>query len=266
MTPKLKNITHVIFDVDGTIYEKSREYLPGHGSIEDAHEFFRYRTYTECQRLCEIKDEGSLIERVVADYKQNNQNNTLLEAIESFSPELKIFYRDLVKKHGSNGKVFANEFGTDSGFFARIVGQTDFEAILREDKQLQEMIRTLKEREYQLGILTTERYSTILKVMEIMKLTLGDFSMENGTEYPILCSENVEKKKPSLEGFQKIVEVTGAAPDQIVYVGDSLSKDIKPPLSMGINAVLVTWKGNSVHEREGYIEIPTIYDLKEVLL
>ncbi len=38
-------IEYVIFDVDGALYHKQREYPSKQGTVEEAHEFFRYITY-----------------------------------------------------------------------------------------------------------------------------------------------------------------------------------------------------------------------------
>ena len=44
-------------------------------------------------------------------------------------------------------------------------------------------------------------------------------------------------EKPSAEFFTKIVELVGAAPDRIAYVGDRVDNDIAPALEAGLVAV-----------------------------
>ncbi|MBT3814490.1 HAD hydrolase-like protein [Candidatus Woesearchaeota archaeon] len=258
------DITHLFLDVDGTLFNKKKEYILGSGSIEDVHEFFRYVTFTEALKQGNEINENELIEKVVEEYHCRIHENNLLEYTARFSNNLKRHYHDLVRKHGSNGKVFTHEFETSPGFFAKIVGKTDFSSILTKDHKLIDTIDTIKQKGIQLGLLTTERYDTVTTIANVLGLSLDDFVVNTGAEYPILCSENVKEKKPSLEGFQKIITITNATPNKIAYVGDSLTKDVHPPLSLGMNAIHVTWKDHPLRIRGDYVEMPTIYHLSEV--
>lgn len=268
-------LTHVIFDVDGTLYDKKREYKLGKGSIEDAHEFFRYNTFSQALESKRKFNQDDLINRVVEEYKKRNREGTLLKAIEKFPGEIKNRYKELLKKHGSNGKVFVNEFDADSGFFARIVGNVDFEAILTEDKELQKMVQELKQKGYKLGILTTEVYNTVQTIADILGISLDDFKLETGTQYPMLCSENVKEKKPSPEGFQKLIHLTNVvSPKQIVYVGDHFKKDIEASLNCGLQAVQVAYDGTGKNsfesclikgKQEQFAKIDKVYDLTKIL-
>lgn len=263
----------LIFDVDGTLYEKDRDYC-GNGSILDSHEFFRYAIYTTATQN-DGADEGTA-EQVIEDYNKHIKQGSLLEAIARFPEAIKKEYDSLVEKHGSNGKVFVNEFGADSSFFHRMLSEIDFRNILTEDKGLQEVVSYLKQR-CQLGIFTSEVYDTVLQVFNVLGLDISDFAMGAGTRYPILCSENVSDKKPGREGFDRIVEVTGVEPSEIVYVGDNLTKDVKAPLALGMNAVHVNWGGSGIvrarivpemhgcFEEKSYIEVPNIYSLSDIL-
>ncbi|MBU4502439.1 MAG: HAD family hydrolase [Nanoarchaeota archaeon] len=274
MKSKKDGITHIIFDVDGTLYDKKREYVPGKGSIEDAHEFFRYNTFSKASED-RIFNQKELINKIIEEYQQKARESTLIKAIESYPSDLKMKYKNLVKKHGSNGKVFVNEFGTDSSFFAKIVGQVDFEEILTKDIELQNMVQTLKQKGYNLGILTTEIYDTVKKVSNIMGIPLEDFELETGTPHPILCAENVKEKKPSPEGFNKILKIIQPnSPENIIYVGDHFKKDIEASLNCGLNAIHVTndRTGNislescqTEHGQRKFIKVDKIYQLTDIL-
>lgn len=207
--------------------------------------------------------------------KKKNKEETLLKAIAEFPQELKNKYKEVLKKHGSNGKIFVNEFGTESGFFAKIVGNVDFESVLTEDKELQKMIQNLKQKGYGLGILTTEVYNTIHTVADILGISLNDFKIETGTQYPILCSENVKEKKPSPEGFQRLIQITNVtSPKQIMYVGDDFKKDVEAPLNCGLQATQVTYNGTGKvlfescqikGKQTQFAKIDKIYDLTRIL-
>jgi FMN phosphatase YigB (HAD superfamily) len=55
----------------------------------------------------------------------------------------------------------------------------------------------------------------------------------------VLGSQEMQVRKPSLEFYSKVIELTGLSPDEILYVGDSIKLDIQPALSLGIRAVLI---------------------------
>lgn len=70
MILKKSELTHIIFDIDGTLYNKKREYKPGKGSIEDAHEFFRYATFSQAVNSKGVFNQNDLINKVVEEYKK----------------------------------------------------------------------------------------------------------------------------------------------------------------------------------------------------
>jgi FMN phosphatase YigB (HAD superfamily) len=59
----------------------------------------------------------------------------------------------------------------------------------------------------------------------------------------VLGSEEQGVRKPDPAFFARIVQETGLAPDEIVYVGDSLRLDIEPALQAGFAALLIDRDG-----------------------
>jgi len=55
----------------------------------------------------------------------------------------------------------------------------------------------------------------------------------------ILSSGMVSKPKPALDGFYKMVELSKLKPNQILYIGDDISKDILPAKEVGIKTGLI---------------------------
>ncbi|MFD2097698.1 HAD family hydrolase [Corallincola platygyrae] len=51
------------------------------------------------------------------------------------------------------------------------------------------------------------------------------------------CFTNIGARKGQPEFLQRIIEQLDAAPEQIIYVGDSLDKDVLPALAAGLNVV-----------------------------
>ena len=78
----------------------------------------------------------------------------------------------------------------------------------------------------------------------------------------VFVSEELGVAKPSLEFYRKALEQIGIAPNEIIYVGDSVKLDLEPALKLGINALLI--------DRENYFtaqpnRIATLADLKKYL-
>jgi len=63
----------------------------------------------------------------------------------------------------------------------------------------------------------------------------------------ILSSGMVSRPKPALDGFYKIIELSGLKPEEILYVGDHVTKDIVPAKKVGLKAGII-W--NSAEEAD----------------
>jgi HAD superfamily hydrolase (TIGR01549 family) len=257
----LKNITHIFFDVDGTLYDKNKEYIAGKGSVDDAHKFFRYQTYELA--LKNHENMQFVAEESVRQYKMAMEQGVLQQTISYFPEELKKRYNDLVNKHESNGKLFMNEFGTSIDYFARIVEHVDFDSILLPDPFLQETIQYLKREGYSLGILTNEVYATIVKISRAMAFSIRDFSLNTGTEYPIFCKET-GTSKPDISSFVHALKMNNILPQKAAYVGDSYSKDIVPALSAGMTAIHIKHSEPGILQVKEYTQIGAIQDLRQI--
>lgn len=262
-----KEIKYIFFDVDGTLYNKQKEYFPGRGSIADSHNFLRYFAYQKA-----VEGVLNFADAVVKEYRKHIQEGTLVQAVQQIPEGIKQEYDNLVIRHGSNGKVFAHEFCTDSSFLARIINKIDFKSILPKDQELQNMINQLKGSSYKLGILTTEVYGTVEQVFDALGLSVQDFSVDTGTKYPIFCAENIANKKPSNEGFMRIIESTKPEhPGQILYVGDHIKKDVEAAMKNGLQAALITYAGNEkisynkINNKE-FVIIGKLTDLIDLLI
>ncbi|MDO8617967.1 MAG: HAD family hydrolase [Candidatus Uhrbacteria bacterium] len=60
----------------------------------------------------------------------------------------------------------------------------------------------------------------------------------------ILSASMIKEPKPALEGFYKMVELTGRPPQEILYIGDHVEKDIRPAKQAGIQTGLL-WSQSS---------------------
>lgn len=55
----------------------------------------------------------------------------------------------------------------------------------------------------------------------------------------VLCSEEMNKRKPAIDFYENILKVTGYNAEEILYVGDSIELDIQPALNLGMKTVLI---------------------------
>ena len=262
-------INAVIFDVDGTLYQKDNKSTDGCGSIQDAHDFFRYSAFQRLSLGIPVEDVSRFL---IDDYRERSKDHTLTEAIESIPLKIRLEFDELVKKYKSNGNVFRIEFGTSSTYLHNMLEKIRFDLILKRDEELIKTIEYLKQKEYNLGILTTETPRTVRTVLDTLGLNYKDFLMDTGDEYGILCSENVKNKKPSQEGFERLIEIYHPTdPRRIVYVGDDLDKDVKAAMSCGLQAIHISNPEKESDTRKindeelEYKIIKRIYDLRTIL-
>ncbi|WP_293870290.1 HAD-IA family hydrolase [Flavobacterium sp.] len=75
----------------------------------------------------------------------------------------------------------------------------------------------------------------------------------------ILVSEEVGIAKPSIEFYTKALEKISIAPENILYIGDSIKLDMEPALKLGMKTLLI--------DRENYFPNYNcaIMDLKQIL-
>lgn len=78
----------------------------------------------------------------------------------------------------------------------------------------------------------------------------------------VFVSEELGVAKPSAEFYGKALQQIGIAPQDIIYVGDSVKLDLEPALKLGIKALLI--------DRENYFpaqenRIASLTDLKKFL-
>jgi len=77
----------------------------------------------------------------------------------------------------------------------------------------------------------------------------------------VYTSENLRCYKPNPEFFRKILEENGLKPDNVLFVGDSISDDILGPKALGIKTVLIDREGIGIGAGQDH----TIGNLCELL-
>ena len=268
-----KKVKTVVFDVDGTMYDKYTEYNPGMGTVADAQDYFRFNAYNMIKNL--NWDPDIVAKRLVFCYKRFcGQRAWLKREVSEIDFWLKDEYSGLLKKYKRNGKIFVEEFNlSDKNFLHnKMFRHINFSHILRPREELDNVLTYLNSLGLRIGILTTEVYETIQGVFDAMDIQISFFKMETGDDFPILCSENIKDCKPGAEGFERLKDIylnNGESSQNILYVGDNFIKDIEPSLKSGLQAVHITqnhFPGEDSYitlagEKHHYVQIKKIDDL-----
>ena len=147
------------------------------------------------------------------------------------------------------------ELGISRLEMQQYLGQVDSNQYLQHDEQLNSMLGRLHEK-YQLGIITNILAEFLYRILDSLGVDRTYFRH-------IVSVDNTEHSKPHEEPFLKAIELTGVKPEQCVYVGDSLTKDIIPAKKAGMRTV---WMSKEAKE-DGHVDVPisSIYELEGAL-
>ncbi|PZM86402.1 MAG: hypothetical protein DLD55_05750 [candidate division SR1 bacterium] len=92
------------------------------------------------------------------------------------------------------------------------------------------MLKQLRKLGYKIGLLSN---SSIFAVEVLKRKT----NLLDYIDYPLFSFE-VGTIKPDLAFFEKMLEITGYKPEEVIMVGDKLHDDVLPPRELGMNAIL----------------------------
>lgn len=149
------------------------------------------------------------------------------------TPELIHEYKELVKQYKSNSAVFAS-LGLPATFLADQTSKMDPHKIYQLiDAHIPEVVQKLKDI-VPVSIFSNNRLDTLLPAL----------SLELEWFTHILGPDAVKKPKPDLEGFNKMIELSGVPADEILYIGDNVEKDLVPAKKVGIATGLL-WAQSS---------------------
>jgi FMN phosphatase YigB (HAD superfamily) len=148
------------------------------------------------------------------------------------SDEIVKDYNERLEKYKSNSAVFYS-LGLPSEYWANCINSADPSLFARLHPQVVKTLIALKEK-LPISLFTNIEPTKILKILQID---------ENWFTH-IIKAGMIQEPKPSTEGFKKLLEMTKLPAEEILYVGDSVEKDIKPAKSLGIKTCLV-WSKSS---------------------
>ena len=216
----------VIFDAFGTLFDV------GTGGSA--------KTVISNIRSCgKFVDEEKFAEEWKAFYIANTSENSV------FRTEREIF--------ASRIEMFYSRYGIDRNAAA------DSDLIIRgayERKafpEVKEVIKSLRKK-YKVFIASNTDNDVLDKVM-----TRNNVNVDK-----VYMSENLKCYKPNPNFFRQILDDSGFAPQEVLFVGDSVRDDIIGPKSAGIKSVLVCRSG--VPENEGqYCNVKDLNGLFNVI-
>lgn len=147
------------------------------------------------------------------------------------SPELITEYEDLYQKNERSNSAVFRSLGQTSNYWSERINSVDPTIFYRlADPEIPGVLRQLKD------ILPVSLFSNI----ELQGVLLG-LDIDPRWFKHILSSGQVPRPKPALDGFRKIVEMSGIPAGEILYVGDDVGKDVRPAKAVGIKTGLM-WK------------------------
>ncbi len=137
-------------------------------------------------------------------------------------------YGVMLEKYTSNSGVF-RALGQSSDYWSERVNSVDPGMLYYlADSSIPKVLNELK------SVVPISLFTNIkpAKILASVGLSMDLFSH-------VIQGGMVKEPKPDKEGFYKIIELTKDTPENIIYVGDSIGKDIKPAKSVGMKTCLV---------------------------
>jgi FMN phosphatase YigB (HAD superfamily) len=164
-------------------------------------------------------------------------------------------YRQLRKENDSiNSKVFENVAHKDDKFWADNLSRWDNTLLFdyAEHEDVREVLAEFSKK-VPISIYTNTSKRRLRNIMKHLGYDASLF-------VHLMAGENVPERKPSVLGYEYIVELSGLEAGYNVYVGDKVPGDIIPASKVGMQTVLV---GSESSEAD--FSVANISDLRSVL-
>jgi FMN phosphatase YigB (HAD superfamily) len=197
---------------------------------------------------------GTLIKHTEAYHKAHNvlRYQTYAEAIHKpYDDSIIEEFETLYKQYGSNSAVFRS-LGLDSDYWMNQSShliETDF---AEPDPSIYITLEKLKD-------IVPISVMSNLKLLKIQRILIGSNINEKWFTH-ILSGDEVKERKPALDAFYKIIELSNLPAKNIFYVGDRIDVDIKPAKKVGMKTGLVWDKSDEAdYSFRRFEEILTLF-------
>lgn len=115
--------------------------------------------------------------------------------------------------------------------FYRVYADSHAEFV-KENQEIQELLKFLKENKFKLGVVTGKGRSSLDISLKMLHLA-SYFDVT-------IAGDEVEHAKPHPEGIHKAMDLLNAGPEESMYIGDS-DADIKAGSRAGVTTIGVQW-------------------------
>jgi HAD superfamily hydrolase (TIGR01549 family) len=139
-------------------------------------------------------------------------------------------YEELYAKHGSNSAVFTS-LGKPSDYWQRVYEGMDTSQLIKPDPEVVGTLETIKAI-VPISVYTNLRLTKTEEVLAQVGIPLNYFTH-------VLTGDDIAARKPALDGFHKMVELTNLPAAEIMYIGDRVKVDIEPAKKIGMVTCLL---------------------------
>ncbi len=165
--------------------------------------------------------------------------------------ELKQEFEKLYAKHGSNSAIFRS-LGCASDFWQIRFNALDKAKYYKPIKTVYTTLEKLKEK-VPISIFTNLKPDGVESTLKIIKVNKKWFKF-------IITGDDIQERKPALDGFYEMIKKSGLSSKEILYVGDRVSVDILPAKKVGMKTCLVWDKSNEAdYSFEKFEDILSIF-------
>ncbi len=142
-------------------------------------------------------------------------------------------------------------------FYRAVADRIDASRLLTEDARLKNLIATLRNLNLKVAMLTNCGRPLLKKALDALGCPFECFDA-------VVTSSEVEPK-PSLQPFHYTVQLLGCGVEEVVYVGDRVSAELKPAKQAGVKTVLIGGEVSSEEKRWVDWTLKDIYSLPDLL-
>lgn len=135
------------------------------------------------------------------------------------------------------------------------LAKIDTKKFLKPDEKLNIIIKRMNEN-YQLGIITNILEKFLNDILETLRINKNYFKY-------LVTVDNTNKSKPHEEPFLKALQLSKCKPEECVYIGDSLTKDIIPAKKVGMKTIWIS--KDSIKDKNTDIQIKSIYEVENAI-
>lgn len=151
------------------------------------------------------------------------------------SPQLWQEYSQLYRQHGTHSAAFSS-LGLASGYWQQHFATLDEQKYYKPDERVYQTLQKLRAI-VPISVYTNAKPARLQNTLRVIQVDPAWFTH-------LLTGDDVVTRKPALDGFHKMIELSNLQPEEILYVGDRLQSDILPVKKAGMQTGFV-WGTNS---------------------